>query len=964
MAEETTLDDIVKGARPIPPSQDIAAERARAQRLTKQQGGTSLDDIVANSITKQNRDRAKEIKDRRFRQVNNLLGHVKNITGQTELGEPGLDEPFLRGLIQFGENPEEKLNILQKKFPDAEIRVVPRDPNNNAPGGTLIRLSPDQPYFELDHPDFEPLADSLEVLIPILPELIGETAAVAAGGPAAPALGATKIVKAINFLRNSPSIRAATGAGAGATAEEIGEQAIGVADQSALSAAGDVTVEAATAGLGGLVARLFTKKSFSADEVKEDLAQFLQESGIELPSVGVLTDNKLLETLGKQSAAINQTIPNHDLAVLTGLMMLARDKGAPLAVDDLPRLLDTTLASEKANLVTKLQKEVRASKKGTRRPSVQPRTGRTETIDELFDESVAQAGRKAFFADDLGQKLDVQIRAWEKKTQASVSALYRRAEDAIPVNTRGNARLAVDYDLDAINRDAARVWGEVAKFAEAGDSEARVVQRVAQEIWDINQRQKSKRVQQRYLNVLPTRDIDGTERVVPAIEGLQAWQNDLAEIAFNVGPDKPSNNLVASRARQLYYMLKDVVDNPAGFGQGQVDINSAAGKRFRDRYALARQKASERFTEIKRMHNLKALAQGVQSGNAPEVVVAQMADLSRADNAILWRDAKKVLPQQDFRKLQLLTMDELIADPGRLNQMLLNARPENLNLALTKQDIFSLKSFAEGFEKLKKAGFQEAREAEDQAGRLIANLVNSSRGSAAMSEMVRIVNKHGGREGALGSSMRRAVFQHLFGARKMADGTLAPGAATNLNKGRLELNAQALKDFMGRMQETGAIGLLTPEDIRLLNNTAKLSDFMRATSDAGVSLQRAEAAANLRGALTGQGEAGAKGLLTIIENMGIGYLFTTNVGRKMFLGSLKSEREAGVVVKLVGGADRYNTILRAMGAQMATTAKEMSEQGDLVGFMLDSLEEMAVATIRFMKNIGGSINEQADQPRQ
>lgn len=462
-----------------------------------------------------------------------------------------------------------------------------------------------------------------------------------------------------------------------------------------------------------------------------------------------------------------------------------------------------------------------------------------------------------------GQGVTQGIAQYDISSGARVTQAYTLARSVETPN----------FDLTAALSDATEVK---AIASQMGPSGAAIVQ-LADQILELG----AKRLPD---GTIPPQRIplpDGTEKVIEATDQIrfirsQAW--DLKTPPSGELSRRP--NFLAAR---LFRSQTSTLANP---------LNTS--KAFQTRWAKANQLARRRFTTRDRI----VLVQAAKNENPTQLAarLGNLADPANADNIKILRS---VLPNSKFRDLQDSVITTLVADPRSITQALKNAVPETLRSLLSPSEIAQLKFVGKNFDKLGQAGLRKALNDHTRATSAVADIV-VRKDTAAISTVRDIVSRNGGKGGAFGRLIRGGIMQHIWEFSRVVE------------KGALRVDFGKLRNIQQSLAETGALRLLTSQDIRLLSNTRRVQDLLRQTADAGTSIQASEAAAGAR-------SLSPAALSTILENFGVGRLMVSPLGQKIFVGSGgRTKIRKGAMLPLLG----------SISAQVSTDADgELIDRG-------------------------------------
>ena len=232
-----------------------------------------------------------------------------------------------------------------------------------------------------------------------------------------------------------------------------------------------------------------------------------------------------------------------------------------------------------------------------------------------------------------------------------------------------------------------------------------------------------------------------------------------------------------------------------------------------------------------------------------------------------------------------------------------------------------LKAAAEQFDQLFDVGIQKTLKHQTDVGVAINELASNGH-TAAIDYLKHLIDQNGGKNGPLHRMISAGMVKDLY-ARSL-DLSKLPGFREG---GRT--------DFLKMMNEnvayrrTGAIDLLTDADRNNLEHIMTVQDVLRLRSDAGTSLQAAEAVAQMRGGVM-------QGLRTVAENVGVSYAFTSPGGIAFLTGEEAMRKPVGDLGRFAG----------AVAAQAIGDAESTGELVEQVANFLVGLPGAGVEKLR------------------
>ena len=227
------------------------------------------------------------------------------------------------------------------------------------------------------------------------------------------------------------------------------------------------------------------------------------------------------------------------------------------------------------------------------------------------------------------------------------------------------------------------------------------------------------------------------------------------------------------------------------------------------------------------------------------------------------RHLKETIPDDKFRIFQSAVKADFVApqNVSRLTQRLDSFDKATLDLLFDKGEQRALRSVGQRIDRLNTLGIKDVLERQTQNASVVRELVDR-RDTASIDLLVESVKQNQ----PLKKSLRAGIMEDIY------------TKSVSNQEGALILDRKILVDEIKDLQDSGAIRLLDPDDIRVLKNLDTVVEFLTALPDSGTSLQAASAAAGVR-------SLDRQSILTILENITIGRLFTSKVGQRIFLGS-------------------------------------------------------------------------------
>jgi hypothetical protein len=372
---------------------------------------------------------------------------------------------------------------------------------------------------------------------------------------------------------------------------------------------------------------------------------------------------------------------------------------------------------------------------------------------------------------------------------------------------------------------------------------------------------------------LPTiRMQDGS--MVTATDQLRAWQQRLWDIK-TTSPGAlttPDDRAAARQAGKLYAAITHVLRDPANTSPA-----------FRTAWETANVQAARRFDTMEKL----VIRSSIQS-EAPAEVAARLALPNKVDSLQLLKGA---VPAEKYSVFQDAVKADFLRRPDSILARLDTFDQPTLDLLMNRLDQANLRMIGGALQKLDQVGMKQVLEVQSRAAQQISGLIDNGQ----TEQIARLVAMAGpDPEMPLRRSVRAALMQDTY------DRVVATV------KGVSQVNEKALTARLADLTKSGAIKLLSAEDIHVLNNLRRVSQFVPQSADPGTSLVAASTFAGLR-------ELSAAAFQTLLENVGAGRFLTSSFGRRVLIGTGKAEKSPF-------------TSLRVLGAALAQFATDLEEE--------------------------------------
>jgi hypothetical protein len=309
---------------------------------------------------------------------------------------------------------------------------------------------------------------------------------------------------------------------------------------------------------------------------------------------------------------------------------------------------------------------------------------------------------------------------------------------------------------------------------------------------------------------------------------------------------------------------------------------------FLGAWSVANAEASSRFATME-----KIIIRQAMLSETPAQMAHRLAQPRQVDNLAFLKDT---IPESQYRIFQDAAKTDFI-DPRNapgLSRRLNSFDKETLDAMFSEADQVALRDIGQKIDRLEALNIPgiQARQSRDLA--MVQDLI-VRKDTAALDTLVQSVRRNP--NSRAGRSIRAGVVESVYD--KVVKISPESGVA--------QISNTALRAEVDALRKSGAIKLLTPGDIHVLNNLDRITRFLPETADTGASLQSGEVAAGIRG-------LSAKAFITLLENIGTGRLFTSKIGQRWFLGS--------------GATAAPFSKLRVMGAALAQAVTDVEKEGE------------------------------------
>lgn len=348
------------------------------------------------------------------------------------------------------------------------------------------------------------------------------------------------------------------------------------------------------------------------------------------------------------------------------------------------------------------------------------------------------------------------------------------------------------------------------------------------------------------------------------VETLRAFRQEIQDltVAGPMGARQGTAQAVGLR-NALNDVLRDVQNNNPAFRNAWKAADDAASRRFKTREQAA-------IVDITRHQS-------------PTVLARELAKPGRLDDLVIIRQALERKSPEHWQRFTESFRADLIKEPGNITARLNAFDQPTLNVLMSREQQVVMRSAGRQIDRLTSTGVQAARRNQTEIRGFFNNVLDT-RNTAGIDALFDIMQKRGGKDTPFGRSTRATII----------DEAVKRSVVTEQGVDRIDFNrlTSVLDDFENR----GVLRFLKADEVGFLRDVQKVQDFSRlGVSGAGTSIQAAEAAASAR---TLSGAA----ILTIVENMGVGWWVTSAPGRRVLIGAGRSQPLDMRMIRNIGAA--------------------------------------------------------------
>jgi len=314
------------------------------------------------------------------------------------------------------------------------------------------------------------------------------------------------------------------------------------------------------------------------------------------------------------------------------------------------------------------------------------------------------------------------------------------------------------------------------------------------------------------------------------------------------------------QANDLYKALTSVLDNPKN-----------ADPNFLNAW-----KAASDASSLRRATLGKAAVIAVAKSETPYKMAKSLVRPGEVDNLLALRDT---VPDMYWNHFVDAAYGEILKDPSKAKGVFDSFDTETLDALFPSAQQEQLKRVVGELDRIGSVGADEIAKMQVKNRNFVDKLIRSTNPRDAYM-MVRSMNNTNDK--ATRESFRAAIVEWAW------DGVIEP------TKSGLKANSGLLKSRVADLQESGIWSILSTEERRIIGNAQIVTRAFQRVSDAGVSIQAAEASKNIT-------RLKASAIATFVQYGIVSKLYLSNMGRKMLIGSGLPNSNAAML-RVLGGS--------------------------------------------------------------
>ena len=314
------------------------------------------------------------------------------------------------------------------------------------------------------------------------------------------------------------------------------------------------------------------------------------------------------------------------------------------------------------------------------------------------------------------------------------------------------------------------------------------------------------------------------------------------------------------QANDLYKALTGVLENPKNADPNFLKAWGAAS----DASALRRKTLGQAAVMI------------VAKSETPFKLARSLVRPGEVDNLLALRNT---VPELYWNHFVDAAYGEILKDPANAKGIFDAFDQETLDALLPRAEQKLLKRVVDELDRIGSVGVDEIAEMQIKNKNFVDVLIRETKPRDAYM-MIRSMNNTNDK--ATRESFRAAIVEWAW------DGVIEP------TKSGLKANADVLKSRVKDLKKSGIWDILSTEERRIIGNAQIVSRAFQRVSDAGVSIQAAEAAKNVT-------RLKASAIATFVQYGIVSKLYLSNMGRKMLIGSGLPNSNAAML-RVLGGS--------------------------------------------------------------
>ena len=315
-----------------------------------------------------------------------------------------------------------------------------------------------------------------------------------------------------------------------------------------------------------------------------------------------------------------------------------------------------------------------------------------------------------------------------------------------------------------------------------------------------------------------------------------------------------------AQANDLYKALTGVLENPKN-----------ADPNFLNAW-----KAASDASSLRRKTLGQAAVMAVAKSETPFKMAQSLVRPGEVDSLLALRDT---VPELYWNHFVDAAYGEILKDPSKAKSVFDAFDTETLDALLPRADQELLKRVVGELDRIGSVGADEIAKMQVKNRNFVDKLIRSTEPRDAYM-MIRSMNNTNNK--SVRESFRAGVVEWAW------DGVIEP------TKSGLKANADLLKSRVKELKKSGVWSVLSSEERRIIGNAQIVSRAFQRVSDAGVSIQAAEAAKGIT-----RLQAGA--IATFVQYGIVSKLYLSNMGRQMLIGSGLPNSNARML-RVLGGS--------------------------------------------------------------